>query len=41
MPEVIMDYFGDGKRFGINIKYHVTSVDDFTISFRRFIVVTG
>ena len=30
MPEVIMDYFGDGKRFVINIKYHVTSVDNET-----------
>src|SRR6185369_6652215 len=30
LPEIIMDYFGDGRRFGIQMDYHVTSVDDET-----------
>ena len=30
MPEKIIDYFGDGKNFGIKIKYSVTPVDDET-----------
>lgn len=27
MPEKIVDYFGDGSRFGVNIKYSVGNVD--------------
>ncbi len=23
LPQVVMDYFGDGSRFGVNISYHV------------------
>ncbi len=30
LPNVIIDYFGDGSRFGIDIEYNVTSVDDET-----------
>lgn len=30
LPEVIMNYFGDGSRFGLSIEYHVSDVDNDT-----------
>ncbi|MEK7169297.1 MAG: HAD-IIIA family hydrolase [Patescibacteria group bacterium] len=30
LPEKITEYFGDGKKFGVSIKYSIGSVDDFT-----------
>jgi histidinol-phosphate phosphatase family protein len=30
LPEVVQDYFGDGRRFGMRIEYSVTGVDDET-----------
>jgi histidinol-phosphate phosphatase family protein len=30
LPEVVQDYFGDGRRFGLRIEYSVTAVDDET-----------
>jgi histidinol-phosphate phosphatase family protein len=30
MPEVVLDYFGNGRRWGINIEYSVSAVDDET-----------
>ena len=32
LPEVIMDYFGDGSKWGIKIEYSVSSPDDLTAS---------
>ena len=26
MPEAIKEYFGDGKEFGVNMKYYVETV---------------
>ena len=28
LPEKITEYFGDGKKFGVSIKYSIGSVDD-------------
>jgi NDP-sugar pyrophosphorylase family protein len=30
LPEVVQDYFGDGRRWGLRIEYLVTAVDDET-----------
>jgi len=30
LPEVIQDYFGDGRRWGVTIEYSVTAPDDLT-----------
>jgi len=30
LPEVVMDYFGDGSRWGVKIEYAVTEPDDLT-----------
>ncbi|HZD40203.1 MAG TPA: sugar phosphate nucleotidyltransferase, partial [Terriglobales bacterium] len=30
LPEVVQDYFGDGRRWGVRIDYSVTGVDDDT-----------
>jgi D-glycero-D-manno-heptose 1,7-bisphosphate phosphatase len=30
LPEVVMDYFGDGNRWGVKIEYSVTEPDDLT-----------
>ena len=30
LPEVVRDYFGDGRRWGVSIEYSVTAVDDDT-----------
>lgn len=30
LPERVTEYFGDGKKFGVKIKYSIGSVDDFT-----------
>lgn len=30
LPEKVIEYFGDGKRFGLNIRYSVTDVNDET-----------
>ena len=30
LPEVIMDHFGDGSRYGLEIEYAVTAPDDLT-----------
>ncbi len=27
LPDVIIDYFGDGSKFGVKIKYHITHID--------------
>lgn len=32
LPEVVQDYFGDGSRWGMDIKYSVTAPDDLTSS---------
>ena len=32
LPHVVMDYFGDGSRFGLSIEYAVTDPDDLTSS---------
>ena len=31
LPEVIMDYFGDGSKWGLNIEYSVSAPDDLTV----------
>ncbi|MGH2587587.1 MAG: HAD-IIIA family hydrolase [Dehalococcoidia bacterium] len=31
LPEVIQDYFGDGRRWGVTIEYSVTAPDDLTV----------
>jgi D-glycero-D-manno-heptose 1,7-bisphosphate phosphatase len=36
LPEVIRDYFGDGRRFGLKIDYSVTQVEDETGRRLRF-----
>ena len=30
LPEVVRDYFGDGRRWGVSIEYSVTAIDDDT-----------
>ena len=30
LPEVVQNYFGDGRRWGVTIKYSVTAVEDET-----------
>ena len=30
LPEVVCDYFGDGRRWGVSIEYSITAVDDDT-----------
>ncbi len=30
LPEKVIEYFGDGKKFSVSIKYSIGSVDDFT-----------
>ena len=30
LPEKIVEHFGDGKKFGLNIKYSITDVEDET-----------
>ena len=32
LPQVIMEHFGDGARFGVRIEYDVTDPDDLTAS---------
>ena len=31
LPNVIMSYFGDGSKWGINIEYSISSPDDLTV----------
>jgi histidinol-phosphate phosphatase family protein len=31
LPQVIQDYFGDGRRWGVDIRYSVSSPDDLTV----------
>jgi D-glycero-D-manno-heptose 1,7-bisphosphate phosphatase len=36
LPEVVRDYFGDGRRWGIKIEYSITDVDDETARRLKF-----
>src|SRR3989344_4142717 len=30
LPEKVTEHFGDGSKFGVNIKYSIGGIDDFT-----------